>query len=291
MVVSNETAAALDRLHRGHKIILREITRICEKHNITYFLESGTLLGAVRHKSAIPWDDDADIAMLREDFEKFRKIVRRELKPEFVYVEPHELGGAVFDFVPRIVMMDSNIRPDSEEERFYGGGIYNHLMIDIFIIDDVSDNDFIHKLCHGLLIVCYGMGLGHRYSLDMSKYKGMSGLVVKILSAIGKHVPAKWIIKMYDRVSRLERGKNREKNRCYYSNYLFDDIGQIYQKDWFAPAVDVLLDGEVFPGPRNWHMCLSTLYGKYMQLPPEDQRTQPHMKPEYVVINHPDMED
>ena len=82
---------ALDRLHRGHKIILRELTRICGKYNISYYLESGTLLGAVRHHSAIPWDDDADIAMLRSDFEVFRRVVRKELKPEFYYVEPDEL--------------------------------------------------------------------------------------------------------------------------------------------------------------------------------------------------------
>lgn len=281
----------MEQIHRGHKIILREIERICKKHNITFFLESGTLLGAVRHKSAIPWDDDADIAMLRSDFEKFRKAARKELRPEFLYVEPDELGGAIFDFVPRVVLMDSAIRPDSEEERYYGGGIYNHLLIDIFIIDDVSDSDLFHSLCRGLLTVCYGLGLGHRYKLDMSRYQGISAPAVKLLAAVGKHIPAKRIVSWYDRISRMETGKNRNKGRCYYGNYLFEDIGQIYRKDWFAPAADVVLDGEVFPGPRNWHKCLETLYGNYMELPPEEKRNQPHIKPEYVVIRHPDMED
>lgn len=289
--MNQETIDALDRIHRGNKIILREIARVCKKNNITFFLESGTLLGAVRHKSAIPWDDDADIAMLRSDFEKFRRVARKELKPEFLYVEPDELGGAVFDFVPRVLLMDSAIRPDSEEERFYGGGIYNHLATDIFIIDDVSDSDWIHNLCHGLLIICYGLGLGHRYRLDWSKYKGASRFVIKVLAAVGKHISAKRIVRLYDRISRLETGKNKKRGRCYYGNYLFGDIGQIYQKEWFAPPVEVVLDEDVFPGPRNWHKCLETLYGNYMELPPEEKRCQPHMKPEYVVIRHPDMED
>ena len=78
--MNQEMTAALDRIHKGHKIILREITRICRKHGIHYYLDSGTLIGAIRHKSAIPWDDDADIAMLRSDFEKFRRVAADELR-------------------------------------------------------------------------------------------------------------------------------------------------------------------------------------------------------------------
>ena len=287
--MNQETIKALDRLHRGHKIILRELSRICRKHNIHYFLESGTLLGAVRHKSAIPWDDDADVVMLRADFEVFRRVVRDELDEAFYYVEPDELGKAVFDFVPRIGIKDSSIRPENEEDTYYGNGIYNHLLVDIFIVDDVSDNVFFHKFCYGLLVIAYGLGLGHRYRLDYKQYPGASGAAVRILSAAGKLFSARFIVHIYDKISKMETGKNKKKNRCYYANYLFNDIKQIYQKEWFAPPVDVFLDGEAFPGPANAHMCLKTLYGNYMELPPEEKRTQPHMKPEYVVIRHPDM--
>ena len=71
--MNQETQNALDLLHRGHKVLLREVGRICRKHGISWFLESGTLLGAVRHKSAIPWDDDADVFMPRADSEIFIK--------------------------------------------------------------------------------------------------------------------------------------------------------------------------------------------------------------------------
>ena len=164
-------------------------------------------------------------------------------------------------------------------------------MVDIFIVDDVSDSDLFHLFCRGLLTIFYGFGLGHRYELDFSNYPGVTGVVVRVLAAIGKFLPARFIVRQYDRISKMETGKNGEKNRCYFGNYLFGDIKLLYQKEWFGEPVDVLLDGETFPGPKNWHQCLELQYGDYMKLPPVEKRVQPHIQPQYVSISHPDMED
>ena len=66
--------------------ILLEVDRICRKHDIPYFLTNGTLLGAVRHKGFIPWDDDADVGMFRPDYERFVSIVQQELQPPYEFV-------------------------------------------------------------------------------------------------------------------------------------------------------------------------------------------------------------
>ena len=83
IVFDEQTTAALKRIHDGTHILFREIGRICERHGIHYYLDSGNLIGAVREKSDLKWDDDADISMTREDYEIFRKVVREELRPGF----------------------------------------------------------------------------------------------------------------------------------------------------------------------------------------------------------------
>ena len=251
-----------------------------------YFLDSGNLIGAVREKSDIPWDDDADIAMTRKDFEVFRKVARTELKDGFVYVEPDELNGAFYDFVPRVVMLDSTMRENNAEQKYYGNGIHNHMRTDIFIVDDVSDNMLKHKFCHALLILVYGMCMGRRYKLDLSEYKGASKAVVAILSVIGRIFPVKTLVHWYDAISKMERGQNKKHKRCYYSNCLFPDLGKIYQAKWFDHAVDLEVDGEKFPGPCGYHEALTMLYGDYMTPPPPGDRELVHCDPKFVTLSY-----
>ena len=73
----------LPKLHRCETLIVKEVKRICEENEIKYFMIAGTLLGAVRHKGFIPWDDDMDIGMLREDYEKFIKLAKSNIRDEF----------------------------------------------------------------------------------------------------------------------------------------------------------------------------------------------------------------
>lgn len=81
----------LSAVHGADLAILKEIDRICRKHKIQYLMDAGTLLGAVRHKGFIPWDDDADVAFTRENYEKFKTVVRNEAS------RGHGISGAGSD--------------------------------------------------------------------------------------------------------------------------------------------------------------------------------------------------
>lgn len=275
----------IDLIHAAHLKIIAEIQRICRKHGIRYFVESGTLLGAIRHKAAIPWDDDADTAMLRSEFEKFRKVVRQELSSEFQYVEPADVGGnAIFDLIPRVVLLHSQVREDSPEEQFYGKGIYNHVVVDIFIIDDMSDSDIAHAITKGLLLMVYGFSMGHRYKVDTSEFHGITKAGVRVLSAIGKLFPASWIIRWYDSISRMGEGKNKKKHRCYYGNFPIYDVKKVFDKNWFAKDCTVTMSGQKVNAPAGWHDILVTMYHNYMELPPEEERSLAHCSLEHVKV-------
>ena len=191
-----------------------------------------------------------------------------------------------YDFVPRVVMLDSTMRENNAEQKYYGNGIHNHMRTDIFIVDDVSDNMLKHKFCHALLILVYGMCMGRRYKLDLSEYKGASKAVVAILSVIGRIFPVKTLVHWYDAISKMERGQNKKHKRCYYSNCLFPDLGKIYQAKWFDHAVDLEVDGEKFPGPCGYHEALTMLYGDYMTPPPPGDRELVHCDPKFVTLSY-----
>ena len=87
-----ETPESLKKVWRVEMDLLQKLLDVCRQMGLTCWVDGGTMLGTVRHKGFIPWDDDADIAMTRKDFEVFRKVARTELKDGFVYVDMDDKG-------------------------------------------------------------------------------------------------------------------------------------------------------------------------------------------------------
>ena len=79
----------LDKIKQVEMEVMDYISKICKKYDITYYLYFGSLLGAIRHKGFIPWDDDADVAMLREDYERFKREAMKDLNPEICFFQDH----------------------------------------------------------------------------------------------------------------------------------------------------------------------------------------------------------
>ncbi len=127
------------RLWAANLEVLMEIDRICRKHNITYFLAYGTLLGAVRHNGFIPWDDDLDITMLRKDYMRFLSVVEMELAFPFVSLDPYHDETWDMPFA-RVVNGKYGINTETWYlERFHG---YPYSAgVDIFMFDNQWDRE------------------------------------------------------------------------------------------------------------------------------------------------------
>ncbi len=281
----------LRKVHEANLDILRAIDGICRRHNIVYMLDSGTLLGAVRHKGFIPWDDDADVVFRREEFEAFRRVCPGELpeKMELIMPDSYRGGKAFYDFVPRIIYRNSRRYSGNDPDQDFYEGKLNHLWVDLFIIDRLPDSAIGSRICRLKQQIAFGLGMGHRRKIDFKKYKGLQKLEVGVLSGVGRLIPMplifrlqeKWARKYTDQVNRT--GHITEKS--FFSNYQPDFQYCVADNAWEEPAIEFPFEGESFLGPKDWDKVLTMLYGDYMRLPPEEERVPSHSGREIEVLD------
>lgn len=226
--------------------ILIEVDKICRKHKIEYFLDSGTLLGAVRHGGFIPWDDDLDIAIRSEDLPRLRKALKEELPANFCY-QDRTTEWNYFMTIAKVRDKNS-IFDDSYSSRMKERGIY----IDIFLVEPIvplwikDKIDFVYIRClRGI----------HNYS---------ERLIEKILGYIC-YIPA--VIAMM-----ICRGIAKVFNSNKYGRaYGFKSVMYV-NKDILFPVKEIEFEGHTFMAPNDSDALLKNFYGDYMQIPPEDKR-------------------
>ena len=278
------TGYDLSKAHEVNLKILKEIDRICRKYKIQYMLDAGTLLGAVRHQGFSPWDDDADIAFTRKNYEAFMKVVRRELPDTMELLMPWDFqkGRAFFDFTARIYYKNSRIHEDSPETQYYEEKM-NHLWVDLFTIDVLPQNKGNATVTLLLHKIVYGMAMAHRYQLDFSKYRVFHKLAVGGLSLTGRLIPMRFLFRMQRMVALKDR-KCRS-NLRYYSNYQPDFLYVTLQKEWCDQVEDMVFCDTKLMVPKHWHEVLTWIYGDYMKLPPKEQRVPGHSTTQIQVYD------
>ena len=274
----------LTKVHQANLAILKEIDRICRKYHIKYMLDAGTLLGAVRHKGFIPWDDDADVAFTRPNYDAFMKVVRRELPKGMTLIEPEDLRGgkAFYDFTARIVYDKSQTHENTPEMEYYEGKL-NHLWVDLFTIDKLPENKAASTLTVLLQTLIYGLAMGHRYKLDYKKYGLLNRIFVFLLSFIGRLIPMRVIRAMQKAVSLKDR--KGTSNLRYYSNYQPDYLYVTLKKEWCEETVDLPFEDTRLMAPKEWHQVLAWIYGDYNKLPPKEQQVPSHSSMEIKIMD------
>ena len=265
--------------------ILLAVDRICRANGIRYLMDAGTLLGAVRHGGFIPWDDDIDIAMTRENYEALKRLLRngKNLLPdnmEFILPDEYRNGRAFYDFTPRIIYKNSRRHGDSREMDYYEGKL-NHLWVDIFILDNLPDDPFLDRWTRFCQKVIYGLSMPKRYRLELAKYSGMDRLRVAALSAAGRFFSMRRLFALQERLSRKYEKKHTR--RLYYSNYQPDYLHDTLNREWSEQVTELTFEGHQLMAPAGFEEVLQEIYGDYMQLPPEEKRVSHHMSEAYIL--------
>ncbi len=235
--------------------LLQEFDRVCKKHNIHYVVFCGTALGAVRHKGFIPWDDDLDVSMLRDDYERFLKIAPDELKEQY-YIQGEHSEHWPMNF--------SKLRKNNTTclEKFHpkDNEMHQGIYIDIFPCDNAADQDWVRRLQFYASRVALAKALFQRgYETD--------SWLKKVFMVCCSLLPLKPF-------HRFAMGKER-KNSEYVHTFLACTSRYkkgVYKRSWFAETVEVDFENMKVPVSAHYDELLTCMYGDYMTIPKEEDR-------------------
>ena len=249
--------------------IAKEIARICEENKINYYLIGGTLLGAIRHKGFIPWDDDLDIGMIRSDYEKFMQIAPKCLDDKYALIDwksdlnyPHPMGK---------IIKKGTIYRESKRNDNGNQGIW----VDIFPYDytsgigkDFAKKTFKLKVLRSLV----------RAKCNYQTWQSGEGI---ILSKYIKNLPfrlAAIFLKKETLVEKYEMLCVEDENLKYlYENGTEDYEKWCFPREYFIEQTRAEFKGYYFSIPQKYDEYLRRAYGEYMELPPENERENRHL--------------
>ena len=258
----------IDMLHKVDLDIVKAVVDICEKHGFKYYMLGGTMLGAIRHKGFIPWDDDIDLGLPRKDYDRFLKVAPREL-PSYLKLVNFRTDPDYQYYITRILDIETKV----VEERIGNDSKYTHASIDLFPIDGTPNNALLRKIYFFRVLYHRAlMSLCYKDSIDRKRRRGTAE---KIFLWIMERIPVEKLTTPYkqkDKIDRILRSQKVEGAR-YIGNimgaYRTREIvpSEFYGKGKMYPFEDMMLRGM-----EKADDYLKYTYGDYMKLPAEKDR-------------------
>ena len=231
--------------------MLVEFDAICKKHSLQYWLDAGTLLGAVRHQGFIPWDDDIDLSMPLEDYNKFQEIAQSELSENIFFQTTQTDSSFKADYI-KLRSNKVNIIEfhEKDKEVEYHQGVF----VDIFPMLTLPSSDF-HQAF---------------YSDTFKLIRDISP--VTLHTPNGKDHPLARA-KLVESLATMHQGWNQKDTKVIYSGVMAD-VPALFDMDEMFPLSKIEFEGLEFYAPKNPNHYLGSIYSfNFMELPPLDKRT------------------
>ena len=240
--------------------LLEQVDAICTKHGISYFLDSGTALGAVRHGGFIPWDDDVDIGMLRDDYERFLRIAEKELDRKYcLQTRDNEPN---FGKYSAKIRKRGTVFPEKGSEKLKERGIF----VDIYPFDYTDSNI---KKANRHLNKARRMLLLLRFVQTKERRGSAAKRILHALST--RLIPEKKLENRYLRYC-AKYAKMPTSNITCFSYRMARDKNLIFSVEEMVPSRRISFEGKEFLIMNHYDYYLRIMYGDYLTLPPEDKR-------------------
>jgi lipopolysaccharide cholinephosphotransferase len=254
----------LRKLQLVQLLSLLEIKRLCDKHKIHYTPIGGTLLGTVRHKGFIPWDDDIDVGMLREEYNKFLDVAKDELRPGF-FLQTYETDPNYPKAIARLCVNETLYMLKWEKD----ADIHHGVFTDIFPYDNSPDNK-LHQMYHKYIIKWLHHATCHKYSpyQKPASIKGRTFLFVVSLPFIFNN--KKSVRVLCDKIMQKYNSVSTEHVARTGSSYPYEKVR--IKRVLMEEFVEMEFEEFKISVLKGYHEHLSDNYGDYMKLPPIEKR-------------------
>lgn len=284
-VLLKEEASYMKGAHRLLMLLLIEFDRVCRKYGIKYFLNDGSLLGAVRHQALIPWDDDADVTMFRDDYEKLRTVAAEEWGNDGSYelVTPDRIGKNVFhDFMSRLIYKDEKIRTGifAKTRKKLREELRDTMCLDVYVMDSRNPDEKVHGRQVRRIQALYGLAMGHRERVNFDDYNGQSRFVRNVIRCLvfaGRFIPLGIIFGLFDRTCRRYDRVNRGSGVVYESNAPLCCLPARLDRSLLGDGTNLKVCGHAVMVPEHYAEYLEAHgYRNFMEYPPGNMRKPTH---------------
>ncbi len=244
--------------------ILVKFDRMCKENNLRYFITAGTLLGAVRHKGFIPWDDDIDVVMLRKDFKKLNGVCKKAL-PEGLFLQDKKNDkGYPFHF--------DKIRLDNTEviDPFLEGvNMHKGIYIDVFPVDKCPENNKLAQfMFKWVSTTSYALIAKQNKDFDFDYTKKSARMLYHFMIKM----PRGFVIAMRDFVVGIFNVFCSGKKLCTVSG-AHGFPRETYKSEWFEEKIMLPFESGEYPAPKGYDSLLTNMYGDYMKPPEDDEKS------------------
>lgn len=246
----------------------KQVLAICEKHDIEVFALGGTLLGAVRHQGFIPWDDDLDLGMKREEYERFLKVAPAELEDPYSLHTCYNDKGFLYPYI-RIQNREYGLCREFTKNK-----TVQDLWVDIFPLDGVPERGGRRKgweLCLTALRGLRNLSCFDELVNVNREFRGVKGLIYKLgmNTGVQKLIPTNLVLKGIDRFLKHFKVAGESCIGNPMGGHWFHEV---FPTEVYDGVVPMTFEDIELPCPTGYVEILTTMYGDYMALPPEDQR-------------------